>query len=321
MPELPPVAAAVFVFSLLAVMITTTVVVQMRSRSRRMRLAAMVRDNAPIPRPSVSVVDVPASVTPSPIRGQHYQRAEREGRFEAFDERSATREGAPGRPGRRLAGQVAHAVATATPVLPGHPLDTESIPESPVAASPMAVLDVPDEAPDGVVAPERPAPVPTMLVPTHGGLSEVDLDLDLLRATPAATSVVEPPATTDLEPAETAPVVAEMPEAEPQPLTAVPEAVEVRVRPHEVPLEVVREPSEEPRRVPLREPQVTVLAPRTPVPALPAFMTRELTLGDAARVLRSSLTMTDGRQLRRAVAVGAATSMVAAAFAIRGRRR
>lgn len=71
----------------------------------------------------------------------------------------------------------------------------------------------------------------------------------------------------------------------------------------------------------VREPQVTVLAPRQVVPALPALMTREVTLGDAARALRNSLTMTDGRQLRRAVAVGAATSVVAAAFAIRGRKR
>jgi hypothetical protein len=60
--------------------------------------------------------------------------------------------------------------------------------------------------------------------------------------------------------------------------------------------------------------------PSLPVPAVTPLLTREVSLGDAARVLRG-LTMTDGRQLRRAVAVGAATSVVAAAFALRGRRR
>lgn len=58
---------------------------------------------------------------------------------------------------------------------------------------------------------------------------------------------------------------------------------------------------------------------------LPALLMHEVALGDAARALRGvlpgALTMTDGRRLRRAVAIGAATSVVAAAFAIRGRRR
>lgn len=76
---------------------------------------------------------------------------------------------------------------------------------------------------------------------------------------------------------------------------------------------------------PEHEPQITVLPPRPTVPAFPALMMREVTLGDAARALRGVLpgvlTMTDGQQLRRAVAVGAVTSVLVAAFAIRGRRR
>lgn len=80
-----------------------------------------------------------------------------------------------------------------------------------------------------------------------------------------------------------------------------------------------------PRSLPAHEPQITVLPPRPAVPALSALMTREIALGDAARALRVALpdvlTMTDGRRLRRAVAIGTATSVVAVAFAIRGRRR
>lgn len=78
---------------------------------------------------------------------------------------------------------------------------------------------------------------------------------------------------------------------------------------------------------PAREPKVTVLHPRPGpgTPMLPALLMHEVALGDAARALRGvlpgALTMTDGRRLRRAVAIGAATSVVAAAFAIRGRRR
>lgn len=85
-------------------------------------------------------------------------------------------------------------------------------------------------------------------------------------------------------------------------------------------------PEPEPASVaPAHEPQITVLPPRPAVPALSALMTREIALGDAARALRVALpdvlTMTDGRRLRRAVAIGTATSVVAVAFAIRGRRR
>lgn len=80
-----------------------------------------------------------------------------------------------------------------------------------------------------------------------------------------------------------------------------------------------------PLSLPAHEPQITVLPPRPAVLALSALMTREIALGDAARALRVALpdilTMTDGRRLRRAVAIGAATSVVAAALAVRGRRR
>ncbi|TAJ16485.1 MAG: hypothetical protein EPO65_13205, partial [Dehalococcoidia bacterium] len=271
MPQLPPVAAAAFVFALLAVILITTVVVQVRSRRRRMRLAMMVRETAPIPRPAMPSAES-VGLTPS-LRGQDYLRAQGDARFEPFADRPTTREGAPGRPGRRLAAQVAHAAAAS------------------VAAAPV----------DGVSA----VPAHTALASTHGGLGEVILDFDhplsAVPSAPDASVVIEAAEAQSLPPG---PVLASASEDHSFGWPAA-----------------EREPRQEPHREPLREPRVTVLAPRQPMPALPAFMTREVSLGEAARALRGSLTMTDGRQLRRAVAVGAATSVVAAAFAIRGRRR
>jgi len=158
---------------------------------------------------------------------------------------------------------------------------------------------------------------------THGGLASVSLELDrpvvIAPSTPVsapeAAQVIEAaldePVTADREPEPVAPALVAPVATEPPIGPRGPEALREAIR------EVVREPAPE---LP-RAPQVTVLAPRRVAPALPAMMTREMTLGDAARALRNGLTMTDGRQLRRAVAVGAATSVVAAAFAIRGRKR
>lgn len=294
MPQLPPVAAAAFVVCLLAVVLITTVVVQVRSRRRRMRLAMMVRETAPIPRPGTPSADS-TELKPS-LRGQNYQSAQRESHFHPFEDRSAAREGAPGRPGRRLAAQVAHAAAASA-----------APPEPPM------VVEVHVEAAPAVAVAEPAVPARSAFALTHGGLAEIVFDFErpllAVAVTPAPSSA--PDANS---------VVAEVPEVpafEAEPVLAFASSQGAsESRP-----EATREPIEEPRREPLRGPRVTVLAPRPPVPALPAFMTREVSLGEAARVLRGSLTMTDGRQLRRAVAVGAATSVVAAAFAIRGRRR
>lgn len=342
MPQLPPVAAAAFVFCLLAVIVVTTTVVQVRSRRRRMRLAMMVRETAPIPRPATSSADS-ADLKPS-LRGQNYQRAQREGHFEVFDDRSATREAAPGRPSRRLTAQRAHALAASAPVVPeslqaievgaeapapqvaivsdlpaavadievAEEVVTQVVPEVPalhvtgIADVPVDVSDVevPEEVVPEVEVPRAAPSAPVAFSPTHRGL--VDLVVDLERSVPKPSLPDESP-----DSAESETIVVEAPEWELLP------AVSVMAEASEAPSEIASEP---PRET-VREPRVTVLASRAPVPVLPAFMTREVTLGDAARMFRSSLTMTDGRQLRRAVAVGAATSVVAAAFAIRGRRR
>ena len=269
MPQLPPVAAAVFVFSLLAVIITTTIVVQIGSRRRRMRLAEMVRATAPVPRPAVSPIDPLPVGTPAPLRGRPYRAAEQQGSFRAFEERSG-RGPAPGRPARRLAAQVAHAApAVRSPERPAGP--------RPLRPTPEAEADP---------APGNSAHAASPVIASHMGLSEWTLDAEVAPArhlphAEVAATVVAPSVSA-------APLVEEAPE-------------------------------------PAWAPQVMVLPPRPGAAALPGLMTREVTLGDAARALRGALpgalTMTDGRHLRRAVAVGAATSVVAAAFAIRGRRR
>ena len=276
MPQLPPVAAAAFVFCLLAVIVTTTVVVQIRSR-RRMRLAQMVRATAPVPRPTASTAEQPLDATRAPLRGQSYRTVEQEGRFHAFEERPG-REPAPGRPARRLAARVAYAAAVAAP-------------------PPVAIA----EGAPPVEPASGPAPSPHAM--SHGGLMEAAEAFDgsrvlVLAAESTETASVPPP-------------LAEGPAAEVTP-------------PEPVVVAEFNVPPPDPL-LPGREPQITVLPPRPGAPALPALMTREVTLGDAARVLRGALpgvlTMTDGRHMRRAVAVGVATSVVAAAFAIRGRRR
>jgi hypothetical protein len=330
-PQLPPVAAAAFVITLLTVILVTTVIVQVRARRRRMLLAEMVRATAPIPRPAVSSV-APAPLEASleaalmPLRGNDYGRAEREARFRAFDER-APREAAPGRPGRRLAAQVAHAAAASAPapvVEPERALPVVAVVEplqAPEAVAPVEVAAAPVElapAPPPVIVPAPAAPIPT-----HGGMASIGLDfagpvvlvsaMPLTDSAPATVEVtLDEPAGAERDPEpEVAPVLAEVVATAPPTAERTSETLREAIR------EAVREPAPEP----LREPRVTVLAPRQVAPALPALMTRELTLGDAARALRNGLTMTDGRQLRRAVAVGAATSVVAAAFAIRGRKR
>lgn len=112
-------ADAAVVIAVLMVILVTAVTVQVRARRRRTRLAEMMRAivpapiPVPIPRSAVSSVtttlEAPIAATPSPasppssLRGNDYSRGEREARFSAFDERSSTREAAPGRPARRLA--------------------------------------------------------------------------------------------------------------------------------------------------------------------------------------------------------------------------
>ena len=335
MPQLPPAAAAAFVISLLMVILVTTVIVRVRARRRRMMLAEMVRATAPVPRPAVSsvtpILEAPVEATPSPLRGNDYGRAEREARFRAFDERATTREPAPGRPARRLAAQVAHAAAATAPALMverEHPMQATAAVEapevSPVAASVAASIEVAAVVEESPPPPSAVAAAPPIGMQTHGGLASVILELERpMLAVPAMPrAAAEPAPVVEAEVDE--PVVAERePEQEPAVL-AVPAARESPVPPRtpQALREAIREAvREEPASEPIREPQVTVLAPRKVAPALPAIMTREMTLGDAARALRSGLTMTDGRQLRRAVAVGAATSVVAAAFVIRGRKR
>lgn len=403
MPQLPPVAAAAFVLCLLAGIAVITVVAQMRARRRRLMLAAMVRDSAPIPRPSVSTVDPSLmealEAVPTPLRGQHYQRAEREGRFQPFDDRPATREGAPGRPGRRLAAQVAYAAPVASPppppileppvvtvapevVLPVADAEAPAV-TPPAVPAPLEVLaepPVPEVAPDLPISSVLPTTVAEQQVArSHAGLESVSFDLDVSRGmkpeivevgdeartgdgtgvagqdaraeltTAAEVLVSEPLAGASLAPefapeSEPEAVTGPAGEAaspasegahldqgappEPEPVVPATAFVDEPANPGAgTPAEPIpaRAPSDAPRE--RREPEVRVLVPRAhpSVPALPALMTREVSLGEAARVLRGvlpgALTMTDGRQIRRAVAVGAATSVVAAAFAIRGRKR
>jgi len=145
---------------------------------------------------------------------------------------------------------------------------------------------------------------------SHGGLAEVASALLEPRGEPGGVPSGEP-------------VRGGVPSAASPPLSARPVEAEPASAPPPRP-GALREPAS-PSEARAREPRVTVLAARPAAPALPALMTHEFALGDAARLLREALppalTMTDGRQLRRAVAVGAATSVVAAAFVIRGRRR
>lgn len=351
MPQLPPVAAAAFVGCLLVVIIATVVIVRVRSRRRGVRLAQMVRTTAPVPRPATSRIAQPPPAVP--LRGRPYQNAEESGRFVVFAERPQ-RDPTPGRPARRLAAQLAYAAAPAV-ALPPSPS-----PVAPVASAPPSRemprfvyashtglaevvfdLNAPGElemraGPSGRVlrpvaetlATEPPVEEPTA-EPPAAELPAVEFPIaePLVTEAMAEAPVPELPMpespmapVTEAPAAELPPV--ETPVAEAPVLPSAPEPAEA--------IEEAREPefassSRRPSTPPLREPQITVLPPRPPVPALPAMMSREVTLGDAARVLRgalpSVLTMTDGRQLRRAVAVGAATSMVAAAFAIRARRR
>lgn len=326
MPQLPPVAAAVFVFCLLVVIVTTTVVVQIRSRRRRMRLAQMVRATAPVPRPTVSTAEQPLDATLAPLRGQSYHTAEQEGRFRAFAERPG-REPAPGRPARRLAARVAYAAPVAPPpepvAEPAPAFPTPAVAEAEVEAvlGPPTEPALPTSELPIFVEPDG-EPEPLFSAASHAGLTESALDISRARMSDAeafdAASV--PPPLVE-EPRADAPVVEELAAA-----VADREPVVVAAAPA---LNEPREPESaappRPSVPPVREPQITVLSPRPAAPALPALMTREVTLGDAARVLRGALpgvlTMTDGRHTRRAVAVGVATSVVAAAFAIRGRRR
>lgn len=245
------------------------VVVQVRSRQRRTRLAEMVRATAPIPRPAASLVEPPPTATLAPLRGRGYGAAEREGRFQPFEERPA-RAPAPGRPARRLATHV----EGMSPAPPATVAVVVAVAEpAPVGPVPDPVVDsVPPPAEEAVavVGAESSAPARDAVSPV--ARSEADV--------PQAREATEPAG----------------------PALAAP-----------------------PLSLPAHEPQITVLPPRPAVPALSALMTREIALGDAARALRGALpdvlTMTDGRRLRRAVAIGAATSVVAAAFAVRGRRR
>lgn len=342
MPQLPSVAAAAFVLLLLTTIVVTTVAVRIRSRRRRTLLAAMLRARLPVPRPAISIVEAPLEAVLVPLRRRDYQHAEQQGGFQAFSDRSTTQEGAPGRPGRRLAAQVAYAAPVAAPlpeaasavaplVVPtpgllgaaeGTPPDasqsagaTETGPlprasEALVPTSLAPLLPAPPATMDEVVARPVPAievppvlesipdPGPSSLLLTHAGLDAVTVEP--VAVEPVVTeSLVEPATVEAMVDEEPAPAAAES--TPPPPLPASPR-----------------------QREQMRAPQITALPPRSAMPALPAIMTREVTLGDAARALRATLpaalTMTDGRQLRRAVAVGAATSVVAAAFAIRSRK-
>lgn len=298
MPQLPPVAAAVFVFCLLAMIIATAAVVRIRSRRRRTRLAQMVRATAPIPRPAVWTAAQPPKAALAPLRRQSYRAAEREGRFRAFEERPG-RDPAAGRPARRLAARMAYATSVVPP---------------PAATGAEA-------APSTLAGPARPAPPPR--VASHAGLMEAAVDLDGPRARMS-----------DAKPSDAAP--ASPPHAgEPRadgPLSEGPATEVAAAGPAAAVAAAAFEEAREPESVappsarpPVRGPRITVLPPRPAVPGFPALMTREVSLGDAARVIRGALpgvlTMTDGQRLRRAVAIGAATSVVAVAFAIRSRRR
>lgn len=319
MPQLPPVAAAAFVLCLLAVIVVMTVAVQVRSRKRRTRLAQIVRATAPTARPAASTAEQPLEAVLAPLRGQSYRAAEREGRFVAFEERPA-REPAPGRPARRLAAQMAYAAAAESPAPGAVPepaseqpvpavVDSEamvSIVSGPVVIEPEPSIHV-GATFEAAAEPETPSPSAS-----HTGLTEMAWEADA-----------------PLQPISEAEALQAAPVPPPSAETRYVDEPEQRESPAEEPLaavirSVVEELDEgEPASVatPRHRPEVTVLPPGPPVPALPALMTRELTLGDAGRALRGALTMTDGRQIRRAVALGAATSVVAAAFMVRGRRR
>ena len=190
MPQLQPVAAATVVIAVLMAILVTTVTVQVRARRRRTRLAEMMRAivpapiPVPIPRSAVSSVttttlEAPIAATPSPasppssLRGNDYSRAEREARFSAFDERSSTREAAPGRPARRLAAQ-----------------------ERPMSVAPAveAPLPAPAAAPIERVEPPQAPSTSVRHVPmqTHGGLASVILDVDVPTAIAPSMSVVAP---------------------------------------------------------------------------------------------------------------------------------
>jgi nicotinate-nucleotide--dimethylbenzimidazole phosphoribosyltransferase len=331
-----------------------------------MLLAAMLRASAPAPRTAASTVEAPVEAPLEevlvPLRRRDYQRAEQLGDFQAFGDRSATREGAPGRPGRRLAAQVTYAAPVAaalpeaasavvalvlpTPVLRGtveasppdasQPANTNDTGPSPeVAEAPMPTSLVPmPPAPAPEIAEVGAPPVPVMEVPTvaesipdreptsraltHAGLEAVAVELGVVEPVVVEHAAVDPVAVE--------PVAIEPTAAEPSPLASelaerfVAEAPAVTTEvPGLSPL-----PLDVPEADRPHEPEIMVLARRAALPALAPLMTREVTLGDAARALRAALpaalTMTDGRQLRRVVAVGAATSVVAAAFAIRGRK-
>ncbi len=298
MPQLPPVAAAAFVLCLLTVIVGTVVVVQVQSRRRRTRLAEMVRATAPVPRPAVSLVEPPAAATLAPLRGKDYGAAEGEGRFQPFEERPA-RAPAPGRPARRLAAHVegmsptSAAAVTVVVAVAEPPLVV-----SPVGPVPGPVVDsVPPSAEEAV-----PVVVAESSAPAGGEVTPVARsEADVSQAREAATA--------------------------PEPVSVTPALPVTPSGSGGVQVDELAEPAlaAPPLSPPAHEPRITVLPPRPAVPALPALMTREIALGDAARALRGALpdvlTMTDGRRLRRAVAIGAATSVVAAAFAIRGRRR
>lgn len=359
MPQLPPAAAAAFVGCLLVVIIATAVIVRVRSRRRGVRLAEMVRTTAPVPRPATSRVAQPSPATAAPVRGRLYRSAEELGRFVVFVERPR-RDPAPGRPTRRLAAQLAYAAAP-PPVAAPQPSPVPVVPARPRVALPSIALALASHAGLAEVLLDLTAPGeremragtsggrsrPAAPVPTAPWLVEPLAPEDpiaqspwLVEPTVVESAAVEPAALAEpavAEPPKAEPSIAEPQEGEPrvaellvaEPLVVEPAAVESADAAPET-LDEEREPefvasSWQASTRPLREPQITVLPPRPPVPALPAMMSREVTLGDAARVLRgalpSVLTMTDGRQLRRAVAVGAATSVVAAAFAIRARRR
>jgi len=305
-PQLPPVAAAAFVLCLLTVIVGTVVVVQVRSRQRRMRLAEMVRATASIPRPTVSTVEPPLAATLAPLRGRDYGAAGSEGRFQPFEERPA-RAPAPGRPARRLAAHVEGMSPTATP------------------AAAVIVADAEPALVVSLVEPVEAEPDPAVdstLPPAEEVVSAVGAE-SLLPVWDEVPPIARPEA--DVSPDQEAATEPGLASVAPAPPVAPLGGDEVRV---DEPVEGASVVPPPPLSPPVLEPQITVLPPRLSapaLPALPALMTREIALGDAARALREALpavlTMTDGRRLRRAVAIGAATSVVAVAFAIRSRRR
>ncbi len=199
------------------------------------------------------------------------------------------------------------------PLLPAPPATIAE-----VVAPPVPAIEVPAVA--GAIPDLEPASSPL----THAGLEAVAVEPEAVEPV-----VVEPVA---VEPVAVEPVAVE-PEAV-EPVTVEPSTPESDLAERvmaEDPALTTEVPDLSPSTLdspdeagPRREPEIMVLARRAALPALAPLMAREVTLGDAARALRAALpaalTMTDGRQLRRAVAVGAATSVVAAAFAIRGRK-